>query len=131
MNWYKTAKKFTDEQQWVLHGVDPQACRDEFKEVKFKQKEIQKMAHKKAKGLGHQLFRNWTAMNSNRCRKCGMSCFLPNIVGQTDSPDMIGAAVNYPCNVHLDNVPKDHFNLSDDILDRGNPLNKHKTTTIL
>ena len=48
MNWYKTAKKFTDEEIWILHGVDAQACRDEFKEAHAKRDVMRRKAEKQS-----------------------------------------------------------------------------------
>ena len=119
MNWYKESKKFTDLQSWILHGVDPQACRDEFKEAHAKRDEMRAKAEKQSSKLGHKLG-PWGVMNVSRCRKCGMTCCLPNVNGQTDSPDvidgygasMVGGAATQKCPSHLE-VPKNYWKESD------------------
>ena len=128
MNWYtKTAKIMSDLEKWVQHGVHPDDCRKELKPIHDKREATKKIANKKAEELGHMLFREWT-YDTNRCRKCGMTVKMPNILGQTDVPDIIGRAVTEPCNCHLDNVSKNYFNLSDERL-KG--LNKTPDITII
>ena len=130
MTWYKTAKSFTDIEKWILHGVYPPDCREEFAPQRKKRKEMQDKAHAQAESLGHILFKGWTTINSNRCRKCSMTVSLPNVIGQTDAPDAIGAAVSERCIVHLD-VPDDYFEKSDEYLDRDVPLNRDADDTVI
>jgi len=119
MSWYKEAKKFSDLQSWVMHGVDPKACRDEFKELHSKRDKMRQTAEKKASELGHKLG-PWGIMNISRCRKCGMTCCLPNLIGKTDSPDvingygdsMVGGAATHKCTSNL-NVPENYWKESD------------------
>lgn len=101
MNWYKTARKFTDQEQWILHGVDPQACRDEFKGRHAKIAGFQKQATQQVEQLGHKLFENWTAFQSNRCRKCGHSVKIDVVYDQPDKPIISGAATSVKCTVNL------------------------------
>jgi len=101
MNWYKTAKKFTDLQQWILHGVDPQTCRNEFKKRNQIRAKIENDANSKAEELGHVLFKNWSPFLTNRCRKCGMGIKINNVIDKTDAPDITGTAVLNACNVNL------------------------------
>ena len=127
MNWYKTAKKFTDLEQWILHGVDPQACRNEFKKQKQLRATIENQAKIKAEKLGHNLFENWTPFLTNRCRKCGMTVKLNNIIDKTDAPDITGPAIMNSCNVNLVGIPN-QFKASDQYL---KDLNENKSTTII
>ena len=125
MSWYKIAKKFTDQELWVLHGVDPQACRDEFKNQKQLRAKIELEASLKAEKLGHVLFENWTSFFSNRCRKCGMTVKLNNIIDKTSVPNITGAAIMNKCNV---NLGTNDFRASDKYL---KDLNENKGTTII
>jgi len=127
MTWYKTAKSFTDLEKWVLHGVHPEDCRRDLKHAHDKRAATKEMAHKKAEELGHHLFKEWI-MDRNRCRKCGLGIQMPNILGQTSAPDVIGSAVTVKCNVHLDHVPEEYFELSDKKLEG---LNKTPDITII
>ena len=127
----KTAKSFTDLQKWILHGVDPVACREEFAPQIKKRRAMQEKAKIQAEQLGHRLFRNWSPLNSNWCRKCAMTVSLPNVCGTTDSPDYIGSAVTVQCHTHLGHVSDEYFEISDDILDEGVPLNREPLDTFM
>ena len=63
--------------------------------------ELRKKAEIICKDNGHILF-PWTCMNSTLCRKCGKTVYLHNVHGQTDGPDMEGAALVNKCNVNFD-----------------------------
>ena len=131
MSWYKIARAFTDAELWMHHGVDPQACREEFFNLKQKKKAVQDEASKKAESLGHKLFNHWGPLNSNRCRKCGMMVTLPNLNGQTSSPDIDGAAILNECHVNFPWIPENQFDYSDKVLDGGSmPLNKEYDTKL-
>ena len=123
---FKKARKFTDQEQWVLHGVDPQECREEFRVQKQLRAKIEIEAAIKAGKHGHILFANWSPLLTNRCRKCGMTIELHNIIDKTDAPNITGAAAMNPCNVHLNG--NNSFAVSDEYL---KVLNEPKTTTIL
>ena len=130
MRIYRIAKKFTDLEQWVLHGVDPQSCRDEFKAKKQERAKLELVASVKAEELGHKLFQNWTPIMTNRCRKCGATIELHNVIDKTDAPNITGAAIMNKCNVNLicrDDID-DIFKASDEYL---KDLNEPKSTTIL
>ena len=131
MSWYKTAKKFSDEQMAILHGRRPQDYRDEFKEFKAKRNAMKEEARKKAEALGHKLFRNWSPMNSNQCRKCGLTVSLPNAMTQTSSPDAIGGVMMNKCFSHLEHVSEKYFDITDDFLAKGVELNKDQDTSLL
>ncbi len=119
MRIYRIAKRFTDEEIYIYHGVRPQDCRDEFGEFHAKREEMRRKAEKQAESLGHKMG-PWGIMNISRCRKCGMTCSLPNINGKTDANDimdgggenMIGGAATQKCFV---NIPddKDYWKQSD------------------
>ena len=127
----KLAGKFTDDQLWMLHGVHPDEYRKEFAPIKAKKNEMIVRAVKEAEALRHKLFKNWTpVLNSNRCRKCGLTVSLPNVFTQTSAPDAIGGAVTQPCFVHLEGVPADMFDITDAILDDGVEVNKDQSTAI-
>jgi hypothetical protein len=128
---FRTSGKFSDIQMAVLHGQVPSVYKDQLKPIKEKRANMIAAAVKTAEGLGHKLFKNWTPLNSNRCRKCGMSVSLPNVLCHTSAPDSIGAAVTSKCNVTLTFMPDNHFELSDMILDEGTALNKTPDTTII
>jgi len=130
MKIYKIARSFTDKEKIALHGVDPETCRKEFAPIHAKRKSMEISAAKRSKELGHELFPTWTPLNDNRCRKCAMTVKLPNILCATDSPNMIGAAVTEPCTTHLV-TPKGYFNLSDQKLNEGTPLNRTPDETIV
>ncbi len=127
----KTAGKFTDEQMWILHGVRLEDYRKEFKPIKDKKNAMAAEAVKAAEALGHKLFKNWTPiMNSNRCRKCGLTVSLPNVFTKTSAPNAIGGAVTEPCFVRLEGVPENLFDITDAILDEGVEVNKDQDTAI-
>ena len=125
MTWYKTAKKFTDLQQWMLHGVDPQACRDEFKQQKQTRAKIELEASLKAEKMGHVLFQNWSPLLTNRCRKCGMSIKINNVIDKTSAPNITGAVILNKCNV---NLGIDNFRTSNEYL---KDLNENRGSTII
>lgn len=127
----KSAGAFTDGQLWALHGVHPDEYRKEFKPIRERRNAMIAEAVKKAESLGHKLFRNWTPLlNSNRCRKCGQTVALANVLVKTNAPNHYGGAVTYRCNSHLDHVPENYFEISDVILDSGTQVNKEQLTAI-
>jgi hypothetical protein len=127
----KLAKNFTDQQLWILHGTHPNEYRQELKPTKDKRNAMIAEATKQAEALGHRLFSNWTPLfNSNRCRKCGLAVSLPNVLANVDAPNAIGGAVTQPCFSHLDSMPEDLFDITDNILADGVEVNKDQGTTL-
>jgi len=126
MNIKLIARKFTDLESWILHGVDPKACRDEFKRLNKKRANLEIRAAIQAEKQGHSLFANWTAFGTNRCRKCGMTIELHNIIDKTDAPDVTGSALTTKCNVNFCGTAD--FSKSDAYLF---DVNENKLTTII
>jgi len=62
---------------------------------------IRAEAEDACKKMGHTMF-PWTCMNSTLCRKCGMTVYLHNIHGTTDSRDITGRAIDQRCDVNFD-----------------------------
>ena len=130
MKIYRTSKKFTELEQWILHGVDPQTVREELKPLCDKRKAMQAKATEICEALGHKLFEGW-AVDKNRCRKCGLGVNTPNVMVQTSVPDVTGAATMNQCNVNLDKIPENYFNLSDYRLRQNVILNKPYDTSVI
>jgi len=68
--------------------------------VHARRDQCQKEAEVRGTALGHKMG-PWSPLQTSRCRKCGMTVKLPNVLAKTNAPDIIGRAVSEKCSVNL------------------------------